>query len=241
MRNHFPLLLLTLFVTTWFTVGCASNNGLEQYNQRMYAVNKKIDQYTLKPLSQGYQKITPDPVERRVSHFFGNLGEINTFANSLLQGKFKNAGLSSSRFVWNTTLGLGGLFDVATAMGISADKEDFGQTLRAWGVPAGPYLVLPILGPSTITDTVGLIGDYGIDPINRYQWNDYRVETGVNVLKRIDQRAGLLNTEKVLASSTINEYEFVKSAYLQRRASLTRDGAPDPQSEDAFDAFFDEE
>lgn len=241
---------ITAMVWCWlivgFVSGCATTDdnrsALERYNRGMYQANKAIDKYTLKPLAKGYRAITPDPVEVGVSNFFSNIGEIGTVANSLLQGKFHNAAASSSRLVWNTTIGIGGIFDVATAMNIKADPEDFGQTLQTWGVPAGPYVVLPLLGPSTVTDTVGKVGDAMISPINRYEgWGDHSIREGLIALNYISARAELLSAEKLLDTATTDEYLFVKNAYLQKRATLVNDGQVKNKALDAeLDALFDE-
>ncbi len=225
--------------------GCSSSNSdkslLESYNRGMYKTNRTIDKYTLKPITKGYQAITPDPVEKGVTNFFKNIAEINTFANSLLQGKLKNAGLSSSRFVWNTTLGVAGIFDVATGMGIQANKEDLGQTFRYWGVPTGPYVVLPLWGPSTITDGIGLVGDYYMSPLSKLDWEKNKPLLGVTAIQLLDTRSKYIELEKMLETATTDEYTFVKNAFLQRRESLTRDGEADQSVEDEFDALFDDE
>lgn len=236
LKTKYCFLLLFLSLLA----GCAGTQTLESYNRGMYQANKTIDKYTLKPIAKAYQAVTPDPVEHSVGNFFNNIGEVNTLVNSVLQGKLHNAALSSARLVWNTTLGLGGLFDVATAMDITADKEDFGQTLRVWGVPAGPYLVLPLLGPSTVTDSVGLVGSYFINPIHHYDWPDHRPRTAMVALGVIDVRAQLLSTEKLLEGASTDEYSFVKGAYLQRRDTLARDGKGDGAVDEAFDALFDD-
>ncbi len=204
----------------------------------MLLIAKVIDKYTLKPIAKAYQRVTPDPVERSVDNFFNNLSEVGTMVNSVLQGKLHNAAASSARFVWNSTLGLGGLFDVATGMDITAHTEDFGQTLRTWGVPAGPYVVLPILGPSTVTDSVGLVGDYFTSPVYRFDWPDHRPRTAAVSLNVINTRVQLLSTEKLLQNATTDEYSFVKSAYLQHREALVRDGEEDASIDEAFDEMF---
>lgn len=229
-----------LLLVLWLLAGCASNNALESYNRSMYKANRAVDKYTLKPIAKAYQAVTPDPVERGVSNVFSNIGEVGTMVNSVLQGKLHNAAVSSARIVWNTTLGLGGIFDVATAMNLQSDKEDFGQTLRSWGVPAGPYVVLPILGPSTVTDSVGLAGDYFASPAYHYNWPNHRTRTAYTALRVIDKRARLLNTENILESATIDEYSFVKSSYLQRRDALTRDATGDNDIDEAFDELFEQ-
>ncbi len=239
--NTIPLILSLAMLA--ILGGCASqkNIALEKYNRGMYAVNKTVDRYTLKPIAKGYRAITPDPVERSVSHFFDNIGELGTMTNSLLQGKFHNLAASSARFVWNSTLGLAGLFDVATAMDIKANDEDFGQTLRYWGVPSGPYIVLPLLGPSTVTDSVGLVGDAYISPLFHVNNNSIKAANKALVaVAAVDRRAQLLEKEKLLQNATTDEYGFVKSAYLQRRQALVNDGKQDTSLDEDFDALFEE-
>ncbi|PIE45346.1 MAG: ABC transporter [Gammaproteobacteria bacterium] len=238
------LLSVSFFALTVWLGGCASGEGsaLESYNRNMYKINRAIDNVTLKPLAKGYHAITPDPVEDSVDNFFSNLGEVSTIINSILQGKLNNAVASSARLVWNTTLGLGGLFDVATAMNIQVDKEDFGQTLRRWGLPAGPYIVLPILGSSTPTDTLGLVGNYFMSPLSYEKlWHNEDTHIGLLVLDRINARVQLFEKEELLKKAAIDEYGFVKSAYLQRRNTLTRDGKGDTEIDQAFDELFEEQ
>lgn len=234
-----------VLVGTWLIimglVGCTGTTTLEKYNRTMYQTNKVIDQLTLKPITKAYQAVTHDVIERRVNRFFNNIGEVGTLINSLLQGKLHNAAVSSSRLVWNTTLGLGGLFDVATVFGLKAHKEDFGQTLQTWGMPTGPYVVLPLLGPSTVTDAFGLVADSAIYPINRYDnWSSHWVRDGVIALNMVNTRAQLLPLEELLDTATTDEYLFVKSAYLQRRAALVRDGESDGHLDDEVDSIFDD-
>lgn len=240
MKKSTSFLQLGCGLVLLFLFGCAG--GLEGYNRGMYKVNKTVDKYTLKPIAQGYRAITPDPVEKGVNNFFNNVGEVGTMANSVLQGKLHNAAASSARLVWNTTIGLGGLLDVATAMNIKAHQEDFGQTLRTWGVPAGPYLVLPLLGPSTVTDSVGLAVDNYFSPINQYDdWSDHSVREGLVVLQNINKRAQLLDAEKLIENASTDEYTFVKNAYLQKRKALTRDGRADESLDEDLDKLFDSE
>lgn len=230
-----------LLSATILLASCSSTSTLESYNRAMYETNKVIDDYTLKPITKVYQKITHNAIERRVSNFFGNLSEVGTMVNSLLQGKFRNAAVSSSRFVWNTTLGVGGLFDVAATFGLDADKEDFGQTLRVWGVPAGPYVVLPLLGPSTVTDAFGRVGDRALSPLNRYSdWSDHTVREGLTALDVINTRAKFMQIDDLLDTATTDEYLFVKSTYLQSRATLVRDGEADTALDAEVDDIFDD-
>ncbi len=234
-----PVIVFGLLVT--FLGGCTSGEGLEGYNRSMYKINKTVDKYTLKPIAKVYRAITPDPVEKGVSNVFNNIGEVGTVANSLMQGKIDNAILSSSRLVWNTTVGLGGVFDVATAMNIKADKEDFGQTLQTWGVPAGPYVVLPFFGPSTVTDSVGRVGDVLLSPLTQYNWQSNRLRNSVTGLYYVDKRSRLFNAEKLLDNASIGEYGFVKNTYLQHRQALVNDGKVKNQvMEDDLDALYGE-
>ena len=137
----------------------AENDPFEGWNRAMFSFNQKADKYVLKPVAEGYQAVTPAPVRKGVSNFFNNLGEPITAANSVLQAKPGKAARSLTRFVFNTTFGLFGIFDVAGAMGIERENEDFGQTLAYWGVGSGPYLVLPVLGSSNLRDLGGRFGD----------------------------------------------------------------------------------
>lgn len=238
-QKFLPVILLGFVIT--LLGGCASGDGLENYNRRMYSLNKAVDTFTLKPIAKGYRAITPDPVEKGVSNFFNNLDEVTTFTNSVLQGKIDNAILSSSRFVWNTTVGLGGIFDVATGMNIKANKEDFGQTLQTWGVPAGPYVVLPVFGPSTVTDTVGRAGDLLWSPINQYNWDKNVFPYSIIAMSYVDKRSRLLGAEKLVGSASVDEYSFVKNAYLQHRQALVKDGKVENKAmEDDLDDLYGE-
>ncbi|HIE55464.1 MAG TPA: VacJ family lipoprotein [Chromatiaceae bacterium] len=184
-------------------------------------------------MARGYRKITPDPVDRGITNFFSNLDEIPTALNNFLQLKFE-AGLSDiGRLVVNTTVGILGFRDAATGMGLEKHEEDFGQTLGYWGVPAGPYLVLPIIGPRNIRDGVGFAVDWVSNPIyyrigdNRYGWSAW-------TLRYVDGRSDLLRSEKLLESAAIEPYVFIRDSYMQRRNYLVHDGNP-PLEDDFFD------
>ncbi|MFG6158148.1 VacJ family lipoprotein [Halomonas sp. 1390] len=233
-----------LVVALALLAGCASSGEMrerhpddpwEGFNRKVFAFNDVVDRYALKPVAQGYRFITPDPVETGVGNFFSNLGEIRTTLNSLLQGKGGNAGVSTGRFLINTTVGIGGLFDVATRMDITGREEDFGQTLGAWGVGEGAYLVLPLLGPSTVRDTAGLPVDAYTYPLTYVE--DDTVRYGLRALQIIDARAGLLDQEALISG---DRYSFIRDAYLQQRRFEVNDGqlGEDPFASDEFD--FDE-
>ncbi|MFT7387609.1 MAG: phospholipid-binding lipoprotein MlaA [Candidatus Endobugula sp.] len=192
----------------------------EGFNRKVYGFNNGVDNLLLKPAAQGYRFVMPDVVETGVSNFFSNLLEVRNILNSLLQGKGEKAANSTGRFIFNSTIGLAGLFDVAGGLGLEKQEgEDFGQTLGAWGVESGSYLVLPLLGPSTFRDGLGIPVDMYVDPINYHDQSSVR--TGLTVLKVIDVRAGLLEAEKLMSG---DKYVFMRDAYLQRREYLVKDG-----------------
>jgi len=225
--------------------GCASSSVAtepnpadpwEGFNRRVFAFNDVLDRYALKPAAQGYRYVTPDPLEKGVSNFFDNLGEIRTAFNSLLQGKPGNAGLASTRFLMNTTFGLGGLLDPATHAGFLADREDFGQTLAVWGVGEGPFVVLPLLGPSTVRDTAGLPVDWYTYPLTYVE--DDTVRYSLRGLEILDARASLLDQEDLIRG---DRYSFIRDAWMQRRRFEVNDG---DAGEDTFindDFDFDED
>ena len=172
--------------------------------------------------------MTPDPIEKGVSNFFSNLGEVNTIANDILQLKFQQAGQDSLRFLINSTIGVFGLFDVATPMGLSKNKEDFGQTLGFWGIPDGPYLVLPFLGPSSFRDVPGTIVDYEMSPVEQLHHEERQV---LRIIDIVDTRAKLLRATKILDTAAKDKYIFIRESYLQKRESLIRDGENEEEFE----------
>lgn len=201
----------------------------EGYNRVMFGFNEGLDKYALKPITLGYKAITPDLVETGVSNFFDNISDVGSLLNNVLQTKFEAAGEDLARVSFNTTFGLGGVLDVATPMGIEEHNEDFGQTLGYWGMGSGPYLVLPLFGPSNVRDTGGLIVDTITSPISNIE--DDSARYAVTGLQAIDTRSGLLEAEKLI---TGDRYTFIRDAYLQRREFSINDG----QSEDYDDENF---
>ncbi len=200
--------------------GVHSYDPYEGFNRRIFSFNNGLDKYFLKPVTKGYRYITPDIVETGVSNFFSNLLEVRNAVNALLQGKGGDAVNYTGRFLFNTTLGIGGLFDVASEAGIEkGDGEDFGQTLATWGVGSGPYIVLPLFGPSNIRDGIGIPVDMYTDPVNYI--DDKPLRNGLTLLEIIDTRAKLLDSEKLLSG---DRYVFMRDAYLQRREYLINDG-----------------
>ncbi|WP_432695679.1 MlaA family lipoprotein [Marinobacterium sp. YM272] len=191
----------------------------EGYNRAMFSFNEQVDKYALKPVAQGYRYIMPDIAETGVSNFFGNLGDVRSAVNSALQGKGDDALTSVARIVFNSTFGIAGFIDVATPMGLEKQREGFGQTLGVWGVGPGPYVVLPLLGPSTVRDTVGLVPDWNLSPSTYVDHVPTR--NTLYGLALIDARAQLLEAEKIISG---DKYIFVRDAYLQRREYLIYDG-----------------
>jgi phospholipid-binding lipoprotein MlaA len=209
--------------------GCASVNGppnkrdpLESYNRTMYKINDSVDKAVLKPVSRTYDKITPSPLKKAFRNFFGNLGEIPVVFNDLLQFKFQQAAYDSWRFIFNTTLGLGGFMDIASDIGLEKHDEDFGQTLGKWGVPSGPYFVIPILGPSTVRDATSRLVDAPLKPIGYVTPNSAKYS--IYAADGVVTRASLLGASSVLDQAALDPYVFVRDAYLQRRLKQIYDG-----------------
>lgn len=190
----------------------------EGFNRSVFRFNETLDRYVTKPLAKGYQTVTPQVVDDAISRFFNNLSSPVTLVNQLLQGKPAAAAATTSRLIFNSTVGVGGLFDVAARMGVKREKEDFGQTLAVWGVKPGTYLVLPLLGPSTVRDTAGRVGDIASDP-RVYMNDDFAMVLGF--VEVVDVRADLLSVEKVIEG---DRYNFIRDYYLQQREFAIADG-----------------
>lgn len=215
-------------------VGCATRpdgnprDPFENYNRGMFAFNDGVDRAIFKPAATMYRAVTPAPVRTGVSNFLGNLEDVWSFVNSLLQGKPQAAAQTFVRFNVNTFLGLGGVLDIASEARIDRQREDFGQTLGVWGVPSGPYLVLPFLGPSTVRDTVGLPVDMAADLIGNIDHVPTR--NAAKVVDLLDTRAALLRAGDTLEEAALDKYSFTRDAFLQRRRSAVYDGDPPDES-----------
>ena len=200
----------------------------ESMNRRVYAFNEVVDEAAIRPVATLYQTITPDFLSRMVANFFGNLRDIPSALNDLLQGKVPMAFEGVLRVSVNSTLGLAGLIDVGTGMGLERRDEDFGQTMGVWGLDAGPYLVLPFLGPSSVRDVFGTAVNIMTDPLLLYTHG--KVGYAAVALRLVDDRAQLLHTDLILGTAAIDEYNYVRDAYLQRRHSQILDGQlPGPE------------
>ena len=205
--------------------GCATTgekDPYEKFNRKMFAFNDAVDTHALKPAATAYKKVLPSFVQTGVSNFFYNLSDVWSSANNLMQGKGERGLSDITRVVINSTFGLAGLIDIASDAGLPRHSEDFGQTLGYWGVPTGPYLMLPLLGPSTVRDTAALPLDIAADP-----WG-YGVSSQVRnigvVVRVVDQRATLLDASNLMEAAALDRYEFIRDGYLQQRKSKVFDG-----------------
>lgn len=217
--------------------GCASTGNprdpLEPVNRGIYTFNEAVDTTLLKPAAELYRGLVPRLVRTGVSNVFSNINDVIVALNNLLQGKVTNAASDTGRFLVNSTIGLLGIFDVATPLGLPKNNEDFGQTLGWWGVGDGPYIVLPIFGPSNVRDTFGLVVDVLTDPISYIEpTRDRNIVMGVRAVNR---RSELLEASKILETAALDPYQFVRDAYLQRRRSLIYDGNPPKEKDDDSD------
>jgi phospholipid-binding lipoprotein MlaA len=191
----------------------------ESFNRPVFVFNDTLDTYALKPLAQGYQAVTPQFLEDGIHNMFSNVGEVGNLANNLLQGKVHAAGVDTSRLIFNTTFGVLGFFDIASKMDLRKSDEDFGQTFGVWGLNSGPYLVLPLLGPSTARDAVGKIPDSMLAP---YPYiSDVPARNTLRAVDVVQTRASLLHLEKLI---TGDRYVFVRNAFLQNREFKVTDG-----------------
>jgi len=235
----------TLALCALLLGGCASvpedarseADPWEPMNRPLFAFNRGLDKATTKPLAKGYEKVLPQPVRTGISNFFRNLGTPASSLNNFLQGKPKRGFSELGRFVFNSTLGVGGLFDVARAGGIESYKEDFGQTAAVWGVPDGPYVMIPLLGPSTLRD--GLLFPLSLitDPL--YHYDNTSVRDKLIVLRVIETRARLLPLESTLEESK-DPYLTLRESYLQNREFEIYDGEP-PEDDEFYDEFLEED
>ncbi|MEO1846517.1 MAG: VacJ family lipoprotein [Pseudomonadota bacterium] len=199
------------------------SDPLEPFNRAMYTFNDVFDRALVKPLATGYRYAIPSSVRRGVGNFFNNLREPTTFINDLLQGKPARARQALDRFLLNSSIGIFGLIDIATPLGMPPHEEDYGQTLAVWGVPSGPYLVLPFLGPSTVRDSIAKIPEFYIaDPL----WDPGNLTVTVTRfgLRLIDLRSRLLGVDRILQMQ-VDPYLFLRETYLQQRSAQIGDGA----------------
>ncbi|ASW02067.1 MlaA family lipoprotein [Paraburkholderia aromaticivorans] len=230
-------------VATGLISGCATGpdrkpgDPFEPVNRAVFSFNDGLDRYVAVPVAKGYQKVTPQPLRTAVSNFFSNLGDLTNAANALLQLKITDATEDFVRFAFNSTFGLGGLLDWATPAGLPKHHQDFGLTLGHWGIPSGPYLVLPLFGPSTVRDSMGLIVDVKFNPLN---YMEPAVRNPLYVLQFVSVRSDLLGASDLLQQAALDKYSFVRDAYTQQRRARLRgtsdNAAPLPNYDDQGDS-----
>lgn len=221
--NKVRIIAATVAASAMLT-GCATgpnrnpNDPLEPMNRTMYKINDAVDSNIAVPIAKGYQKITPTPVRTAISNFFSNLGDLGNMANNLLQLRITDATQDLMRVAMNSLFGVAGLIDIATPAGLPKHHQDFGLTLARWGVPSGPYLVLPVFGPSTVRDGVGRAVDVRFNLLN---YIEPAARNPMYIAQFISARSDLLGATDLLKQAALDPYSFVRDAYLQQRKSLT--------------------
>jgi phospholipid-binding lipoprotein MlaA len=227
----FALLFRTMLLLAFagLMTGCAGTgknpqDPFEGYNRAMFDFNDKVDAAVMKPVAVAYTRVTPQFVQTGVGNFFGNINDVPTALNNFLQARAANGASDVCRVLVNTTIGIGGLFDVATPVGLPKHDQDFGQTLGRWGVPSGPYVVLPLIGPTTTRDALAMTVDFETDPWG-YVYPVRLRNTGIAV-RLIDHRAYMLDTSTLSEDAAFDRYEFVRDSYLQKRENKIYKGEP---------------
>jgi len=243
-RVRIAAILFALFLIS----GCSSvpegerdpRDPWEGYNRAMTEFNEDFDKAIYKPIAKGYRAITPEPVDRGITNFFGNQLDLVSLLNNVLQAKFDSASDDLARVIVNTTLGLVGFIDVASELELPRHREDFGQTLGRWGVAQGPYFVWPILGPSTVRDSAGIVVGWYSTPVAYLDSSTWK--WGLAILYAVDLRADLLDATDILKQAALDPYIFTRDAYLQKRLNDVYDGNPplelDPDADPLLEEMF---
>ncbi len=227
LHNCFTRIACALAVASLLGACATGKNPadpFESFNRGVYKFNERVDQAVLRPTARAYRTVVPQFVRQSVGNVFANVNDVRACLNNALQGKFTTAYSDFGRVAINSTLGVLGLFDVASEAGIEKHQEDFGQTLGRWGVADGPFIMLPVLGPSNARDTVGWAVDHFTDPITYV--DPSRAHNQLTATRIVNRRAELLDASNVLDTVALDHYQFVRDAYLQRRRSLVYDGKP---------------
>lgn len=238
----YPQLKPIVLLISLLLAGCSAlkkaphpEDPFESFNRVSYQFNTKLDKFLLKPVASAYDKIAPNPVKKGVLNIFANFGEIPTFANDVLQVHPGYAGKDLWRFMINSTIGLGGWFDVATQMGLPRRYNDAGITLARWGIRRSPYLVIPFIGPSTLRDGVGLLVNLRFLTLWPYI-QPVELRNGLFALDIVSLRAGLLDSEDIMQQAALDPYVFIRDAYLQKRASLMHQRGSFSEKTESLDA-----
>ncbi|MEO8566958.1 MAG: VacJ family lipoprotein [Betaproteobacteria bacterium] len=224
----------TLAMACALLAGCATTQSrvdpFEPWNRAMYQVHEAVDGALIKPIAEGYVRSAPAPVRTSVSNFFGNIDDLFSGINHVLQGKKERAGDDFGRVLLNSTFGIAGIFDPASDMGITKDKTDFGITFGKWGAPQGPYFFVPLFGPTTVRDGTGWLVRIYANPIGYI--DDVRLRNSLYGLNYLDTRAQLLSAEGVLEAAALDKYRYLRNAYLRARRYQVYDGKPPPEDEE---------
>ncbi len=230
--RQFVCIVIVVSVSGCATTGIHDERDpFEGFNRHVYSFNETVNDVLFDHVGTVYRAITPDFVDKGVSNFFSNLGDISVIANDILQLKIGQAYLDSARFIFNSTLGLLGLRDVSTMMGLEKHDEDFGQTLAHWGVGSGPYLVVPLMGPATVRDATGFIVDRTVFSPIAYLESD-ELKAGLLTLNYVDVKSDLLSATNLIGDAALDEYEFIKNAYFDKRNSqINGSSLPPPDFE----------
>jgi phospholipid-binding lipoprotein MlaA len=229
-RSIAPALAIACALLAGCAVAPSRDDPFEQWNRAMYSVHQAVDGNVIKPIAEGYVKATPEPVRTGISNFFGNIDDLFTGINNVLQGKKERAGDDFGRVLLNSTFGIGGILDLASTMGVAKDKTDFGITFGKWGAAQGPYLFIPLFGPTTVRDGTGWLVRIYASPIGFI--NDVPVRNSVYGLNYLDTRAQLLSAEGVLDAAALDKYRYLRNAYLRARRYQVYEGKPPPEEEE---------
>jgi phospholipid-binding lipoprotein MlaA len=228
------LRLMAAATATVVFAGCAAVpskvDPLEPMNRALYQVHDVLDTNIVKPVAEGYVAVIPQFVRTGFANVFNNIDDLFSAVNGLLQGKPEKAGNDLGRVLTNTMLGLGGLIDVATDLGIERGNEDFGQTFAVWGFPQGPYLFIPLFGPTTVRDGAGVLVRIAVGPVSYI--SNVPVRNSIYGVGYVDLRSQALEGGSLVDTAALDRYIFIRNAYLQRRRYLIYDGKPPPESED---------
>ena len=237
MKKHTARRWIAIFAAFAATTGCASTanhprDPFEGFNRVMFAFNEGID-VVAKPVAEGYDAAVPGPVKTGIGNFFGNLADLWIATNNFLQGKITEGASDVARVLVNSTVGIAGLIDVASHLGLEKHNEDFGQTLGRWGITEGPYLFWPILGPRNVRDTLGFAADASVNPVKHI--HDVRVRNTLTGVRAIDLRASLLPADRIVEEAAFDKYRYIRNAYFQMRRNAVHDGHPPPEDEEGDD------
>jgi phospholipid-binding lipoprotein MlaA len=233
---HGRRVVLALVAAAALLAGCATTQSkvdpFEPFNRTMFQVHEVVDGNVVKPVAEAYVKYTPEVIRTGVSNFFSNIEDLFVGINNVLEGNGNRAGDDFGRVLLNSSFGLGGLFDLASMMGIERHNQDFGITFGKWGIPQGPYLFVPLVGPTTVRDGTGLVIRAYLGPTT-YIFTNVPVRNVIWGVGAIDLRASVLNTESMVDQAALDRYRFIRNAYLRARQYQVYDGKPPPEDDDA--------